>query len=435
MPITPERITRLREFGLSEYAARAYLALLDLGLTEARDVSNLSRVPQAKVYQVLDQLHDKGLAIILPEFPKKYAPVPFEEFVDRIQKQHIDAAESIDRMRDELTTLFSVVGNVDVGDRGDFTIVRSRRNVLEKLEEVVKATREDLLVIGTKGLRSRPAFLRDLAIKAAENGATTRMLLPVESDAIEPLARLMDEAEIRARDPGDGSASDNVAIVIADGARALLIHFVPDDGDLTNGRDVAVFTDQEAIVGAIQVMAVPMWDHAPALDTLRTPNREKTEAFTHIYAKADDALAALHDAVRKGVENCVCLHPREHESPLSLNHSLGALLRDRATTLRLVTHEIDDEAWDAIRRALPARAEWQARAAPYTGDNGFVLDDREAFITTAGGRLVIHTNDAQTIAALHAAFETAWDDAGATAPPRSVPVTTETPSRRADTRP
>src|SRR5438552_18152006 len=137
VPITPERLSRLREFGLSEYAARAYLALLDLGVAEARDVSTLSKVPQAKIYHVLEQLHEKGLAVILPEFPKKYAPVPFPEYLDRLHEEHARAADAISRDREVLAEMFRVMGDTEMGNRGFFTVIRGRRNVMSKLGEML----------------------------------------------------------------------------------------------------------------------------------------------------------------------------------------------------------------------------------------------------------------------------------------------------------
>src|SRR5438874_9854540 len=170
VPITPERLSRLREFGLSEYAARAYLALLDLGVAEARDVSTLSKVPQAKSYHVLAQLHEKGLAVILPEFPKKYAPVPFPEYLDRLHDEHERQAESIDRDREVLAEMFRVIGDADVGNRGFFTVVRGRRNVLAKIAEMLTDAHSDVLVLGTAGLAVRHESLKTEVQEARRRG-------------------------------------------------------------------------------------------------------------------------------------------------------------------------------------------------------------------------------------------------------------------------
>jgi PAS domain S-box-containing protein len=414
MPITPDRISRLREFGLSEYAARAYLALLDLGLTEARDVSNLSRVPQAKVYQVLDQLHDKGLAIILPEFPKKYAPVPFEEFLDRIHRQHLDAAGTIQKTRKELTTLFSVTGNVDVGDRGDFTVVRGRRNVLERIVEVFGKAQQDLLVLGTPGLASRPQFLADKTAAAVENGARVRFLLPIDEENVEALQRLAERSPVRAREAVAESASDNVAIVIADGRQALLIHFVPDDGDLTNGRDVAVYTDQEAMVGAIQAMTGPLWEHA----TTFAARREQMETgrqptFTHLYTSPQQIREAIGAAAARKPRELRALNP--DTSGIPVEHSLDVVPRITSAggRVRAILARLDAESTDRFQRVTAAAPSVEARHLdPPAPTHFWLFDEAEALVIFGPpgtqGALALHTNSPSVLKALRVQFEELW---------------------------
>ncbi|MFV2016899.1 MAG: helix-turn-helix domain-containing protein, partial [Candidatus Heimdallarchaeota archaeon] len=43
----------LSELGLNEYESRAYLTVLEAGIVVAREISDRSGIPYAKVYQVL----------------------------------------------------------------------------------------------------------------------------------------------------------------------------------------------------------------------------------------------------------------------------------------------------------------------------------------------------------------------------------------------
>jgi sugar-specific transcriptional regulator TrmB len=62
----------LKEFGLSEYEAKAYLALAVHGPLNASSVSEISRIPQSKVYEVLKSLSSKCLALYWKGKPLKY---------------------------------------------------------------------------------------------------------------------------------------------------------------------------------------------------------------------------------------------------------------------------------------------------------------------------------------------------------------------------
>src|SRR5439155_4783653 len=69
VPINQERARKLMEHGLTEYQARVYLTLLDLGAATATQISPLSKVPRTRIYATMQQLHQKGLVQILPETP------------------------------------------------------------------------------------------------------------------------------------------------------------------------------------------------------------------------------------------------------------------------------------------------------------------------------------------------------------------------------
>ncbi len=87
-----QRLFVLESFGLSGYLARAYVALLDLGPAQARDVAERSAVPQGRIYDVLEKLHGRGLIELLPEQPKRYRALPFEAFIDRELTFHQERA-------------------------------------------------------------------------------------------------------------------------------------------------------------------------------------------------------------------------------------------------------------------------------------------------------------------------------------------------------
>lgn len=73
------------ELGLSSYQAKVLTALIQCGESKASDVSQLSGVPRAKVYSVLDQLVDMGLVDKKPGRPITYRPKPPEAIIERLK--------------------------------------------------------------------------------------------------------------------------------------------------------------------------------------------------------------------------------------------------------------------------------------------------------------------------------------------------------------
>ncbi|MHA2175207.1 MAG: TrmB family transcriptional regulator [Candidatus Hodarchaeales archaeon] len=67
--ITPDE---LEIFGLSNYESRAYLSLLNSGVRTAKEVSEDSKIPFGRIYDVLSSLEDKGLSDKQESRPMKF---------------------------------------------------------------------------------------------------------------------------------------------------------------------------------------------------------------------------------------------------------------------------------------------------------------------------------------------------------------------------
>ncbi|AKB39914.1 TrmB family transcriptional regulator [Methanosarcina mazei] len=72
----------LQEVGLNIYEAAAYLSLLKLGVSEARDIYRDSEVPYGKIYSVLESLVGKGFVEVQASRPKKFRAVDPELALD-----------------------------------------------------------------------------------------------------------------------------------------------------------------------------------------------------------------------------------------------------------------------------------------------------------------------------------------------------------------
>ena len=250
----------LRRLGLSEYAARAYVALLELGPAEARDVSRLAKVPVAKVYSTLDQLANRGFCTILPETPKRYAPEPMQRVMQRIEQGHLDEAARAREQAAEYARLFPVAPKDHAGDRGSATILRGRRASLDKIRQLTDNA-QDVLALASDRLIAREA--RTLA----SDTRTKHRLLVVEDAQGTPLEALPDGIDVRTI-PNRRAAPHAVSIRVYDDTAVLLAHHVPDDTSAHNGHDVSVVILEQAIVRAIRDLLELSWSQQSILATL-----------------------------------------------------------------------------------------------------------------------------------------------------------------------
>ncbi|QZP39436.1 TrmB family transcriptional regulator [Halobaculum magnesiiphilum] len=140
-------IEQLEQFGLSAYAARTFVALVNLGTGTAKDVSGVSDVPRTRVYDAIDELHDLGLVDVKQSSPKEFRAISadttsrkFELKTDHrlsILRTALDELEPVERS-EEQRGVWTVDGEEAVEDRV-FEFIRGAD------DEIVYMTVEDLL--------------------------------------------------------------------------------------------------------------------------------------------------------------------------------------------------------------------------------------------------------------------------------------------------
>jgi len=77
-------IESLKSLGLTKYEALVYIALLRLESATANEIHEISLVPRASVYTVIDQLLDKGLVSVSQSAPKRFAAISPEDAITRL---------------------------------------------------------------------------------------------------------------------------------------------------------------------------------------------------------------------------------------------------------------------------------------------------------------------------------------------------------------
>lgn len=73
----------LQQIGLTKYEAEAYLALLRHGALTGYELGKRSSVPLSRSYEVLERLIGRGLALVQPGEPPRYAAIAPEAIVAR----------------------------------------------------------------------------------------------------------------------------------------------------------------------------------------------------------------------------------------------------------------------------------------------------------------------------------------------------------------
>jgi sugar-specific transcriptional regulator TrmB len=245
-----ERLKKLEDFGLTEYQARVYLALLEFDVASAGQIPSASKVPRTKIYGIMRQLHDKGLVQIVPETPLKYRAVRFDRYLEKKIKDMRDKAGELEANKETLSKEF-ILSHKKPEKQGKFEVLYGRRNVRDRLNKIYSSAKEEVLSIGTS---NSPARIVNTTLWVIEDkkkeGLAIRYAFPVNKSNKEKVEKIAPYAEIKHID-----RNPPMHFVVVDMKECMMIHRVPDDADPVRGDDVAIWTDDEAIVSAMEEIA------------------------------------------------------------------------------------------------------------------------------------------------------------------------------------
>ena len=96
-------VDKLRLLGFSEYESRAFIEIVKLGKASAPDLAKETKIPQAKIYGVLDELYNKGFVgkdedmkptIYFADRPIK----KFKEFTQQFSEASSSITDAIERL-------------------------------------------------------------------------------------------------------------------------------------------------------------------------------------------------------------------------------------------------------------------------------------------------------------------------------------------------
>lgn len=130
-------VDNLMYTGLSEYEAKAYIALLANSPVTAYELAKASGIPTSKIYEVLSRLEEKGIVSPLGEQrTKKYIPMEPVEFVATRRNM---MSSTLDILSNELPSLASGPEVSYIWNVGDHA------HLMDKARRMIKEARASML--------------------------------------------------------------------------------------------------------------------------------------------------------------------------------------------------------------------------------------------------------------------------------------------------
>lgn len=235
-----DAIGALKRLGLSNYEARVFVALQELGSGTAQAVSERSGVPRSQVYGAADELAGRGLVEIVESSPKAYRPVELstaqELLTERLERERTRAFESLEAIRATET---------DHTERQDVATLRGRRPIDDRIASLVETADETVVYVAPLA-----DALADQIETALRNAATTGVDVTVVT-ADPSLRDVFADAPVRVFVMSEDNPADFAGRALMVDDRTVLLAAATEDepvdeeamwtGDSSIGRILAEF--------------------------------------------------------------------------------------------------------------------------------------------------------------------------------------------------
>ncbi len=258
--------------GLTEYQASALAYLIFLGETKATALSKTSKVPSARIYDVLEQLAKMGLITIRPGRPLRYNPRPLEDIASSLisfrmneLKQKLKVLEDYTKDFVETSKKVYLKGKKGTPMVPLLRIVSVGEISLEETKKLYDAGEKEIQIL-SKAMEYFPE-VADKLKEAVRRGVSVKIILMnpniLELDYRKKQAEILkkmnevfgDNVEIRFTDeiPIRGCIIDPEI-----GGKALFL--VEDPGVAFFLREAAI-TSHQSVVKGLALMYSLLWEH------------------------------------------------------------------------------------------------------------------------------------------------------------------------------
>jgi len=250
----------LVRYDLTPNQAKVYLFLSKIGVKTASEISKALKIPRTETYHLLSTLQQKGIIFSVFGKPTKFNAVGLEESLEILVNNEKSRINELEAGKETLIKLWNIIPKYGEDDEesqdNKFQSLQGRNSILVKLEQMIKESKENILVLGTEAdfkrfyfteftelLNKTKSELRILTDHTADSPHIFESVLPKKVKKIEDKNR------------------EDFCFIIKDDSE--VIFFISNN----KVKDMlAVWTDSKAFVTTLRSLFSLMWKKSHHID-------------------------------------------------------------------------------------------------------------------------------------------------------------------------
>jgi sugar-specific transcriptional regulator TrmB len=166
----PTTISTLQKLGLTYYGAKAYLALMMVGVTKPSVIAEESGIPRTKIYGTLKELEEDNWITIEKGRPSTVTPKYPKEII-KAKKSSFDS--NIDSLSNELSMTFD---NMMSSETPKVRILHSINNITQLTGEMIERAEKRIMLMGSLYSPQEIEIIQNQMLKAKQRGVSVRII-------------------------------------------------------------------------------------------------------------------------------------------------------------------------------------------------------------------------------------------------------------------
>lgn len=243
----------LVRYDLTPNQSKVYLFLSKIGVKTASEISKALKIPRTETYHLLSTLQQKGIIFSVFGKPTKFNAVGLEESLEILVNNEKSRIAELEAGKDSLIRLWNIIPKYgeDENESQDnkFQSLQGRNSILVKLEQMIKESKENILVLGTEA-----DFKRFYFTEFAELLNKTKSDLKILSDQSNDMPHIFENVLPKKVKKIEDKNREEFCFIIKDDSE--VIFFISDN----KVKDMlAVWTDSKAFVTTLRSLFSLMW--------------------------------------------------------------------------------------------------------------------------------------------------------------------------------
>jgi len=243
----------LIRYDLTPNQAKVYLFLSKIGVKTASEISKALKIPRTETYHLLSTLQQKGIIFSVFGKPTKFNAVGLEESLEILINNEKNRINELELGKSSIIKLWNIIPkygeNEEETQDNKFQSLQGRNSILVKLEQMIKESKENILVLGTEA-----DFKRFYFTEFTELLNNTKSELRILTDHSTDKPHIFESIIPKKVKKIEDKNREDFCFIIKDDSE--VIFFISDN---KVKEMLAVWTDSKAFVTTLRSLFSLMW--------------------------------------------------------------------------------------------------------------------------------------------------------------------------------